>query len=325
MVAKEDTDLEQNEIEEEYEAESGGGFARFLFFVAPIIFTIVLLSVLLTLFNVNFRNIMLDWGNRIPIVRDYIPDPEGVRGETKDKEAQDKEQQEKKQKESTDATVKQLKEQVAKQETDLKAANQQVLEQSEKAKTLQSALEQERFAKQKAEQTEEQAAYQKEVKKLAQLYAQMSPKKAAAIIEKLTTDEALQMLSQMGNENKAAILEKMDAQKAADISIKLKDATTSEDLNIAALQSRLKKEAESESATSKVNTGLTDAQLSATFSTMSADSASELLLQTYKISPDKALKILNSIDDAARSKILASMTKTDQAEAAKILNKLVTK
>lgn len=323
MVAKEVANLEQNEIEEDYEAESGGGFARFLFFVAPIIFTIVLLSVLLTLFNVNFRNVMLDWGNRIPIVRDYIPDPEGVVGDTK--ETQDKEKQEKKQQESTDATVKELKEQVAKQESDLKEVNQQVVEQSEKAKTLQSALDQERSAKQKAEQTEEQAAYQKEVKKLAQLYAQMSPKKAAAIIEKLTTDEALQMLGQMGNENKAAILEKMDAQKAADISIKLKDATTSEDLNIAALQSRLKKEAETEAASSKVNTGLTDAQLSATFSTMSADSASELLLQTYKISPDKALKILNSIDDAARSKILASMTKTDQAQAAKILNKLVAK
>jgi flagellar motility protein MotE (MotC chaperone) len=323
LVAKEVTDLEQNEIEEDYEAESGGRFARFLFFIAPIIFTIVLLSVLLTLLNVNFRNVMLDWGNRIPIVRDFIPEPDGVAGDDNKKE--DKEQGEKKQRESTDATVKQLKEQVAKQESDLKAANQQATEEAEKAKALQATLDQERSVKQKAEQSEEQAAYQKEVKKLAQLYAQMSPKKAAAIIEKLTTDEALQMLSQMGNENKAAILEKMDAQKAADISIKLKDATTSEDLNIAALQSRLKKEAETDAAASKVNTGLTDAQLSATFSTMSADSASELLLQTYKISPDKALKILNSIDDAARSKILASMTKSNQTEAAKILNKLVAK
>lgn len=323
MTAKEGTDLEQNEIEEDYEAESGGRFARFLFFIAPIIFTIVLLSVLLTLLNVNFRNVMLDWGNRIPIVRDFIPEPDGVAGDDSKKE--DKEKDEKKQQESTEATVKQLKEQVAKQETDLKEATQQATEQAEKAKALQATLDQERSVKQKAEQSEEQAAYQKEVKKLAQLYAQMSPKKAAAIIEKLTTDEALQMLSQMGNENKAAILEKMDAQKAADISIKLKDATTSEDLNIAALQSRLKKEAETDAAASKVNTGLTDAQLSATFSTMSADSASELLLQTYKISPDKALKILNSIDDAARSKILASMTKTNQTEAAKILNKLVAK
>lgn len=321
MVAKEETDLEQNGLEEDYESESGGGFARFLFFVTPIIFTIVLLSVLLTLFNVNFRNIMIDWGNKIPIVRDWIPDSERkVADGNKDT---NKEEEEKKQQESTDATVKELKEQVAKQESDLKAANQQATEQAEKAKSLQTELDAERSIKEEAAQTEQQAAYQKEVKKLAQLYAQMSPKKAAAIIEKLTTDEALQMLSQMGNESKAAILEKMDEQKAADISIRLKDATTSEDLNIAALQSRLKREAEAEAEGTKVNAGLTDAQLSATFSTMSADSAATLLLQTYKISPDKALKILNSIDDAARSNILASMTKTDEAEAAKILNKLV--
>lgn len=315
--------MEQKELEEDYESESGGGFARFLFFVTPIIFTVVLLSVLLTLFNVNFRNVMLDWGNKIPIVRDWIPESE--RKVADGNQNKSNEEEEKKQQESTDATVKELKEQVTKQESELKAAKEQATEQAEKAKVLQSELDRERATKQQAAQAEEQAEYQKEVKKLAQLYAQMSPRKAAAIIEKLTTDEAVQMLSQMGNESKAAILEKMNEQRAADISIRLKDVVTSEDLNIAALQSRLKREAEVEAAETKTNAGLTDAQLSATFSTMSADSAATLLLQTYKISPDKALKILNSIDDAARSNILASMTKTDETETAKILNKLVIK
>ncbi|MEK3871308.1 MULTISPECIES: MotE family protein [Paenibacillus] len=304
-------------LEEELE-ESGGGFSRFLFFMTPILFTVVLFAVLLYLFNTNFRNTLLDIGNKVPFINNFVPDPELT-----DEEKAAVPADEKKQQESTDATVKELKEQVARQQAQLQAANQQAAEQQDKVKQLEqelAAAEQKSAEEQQAAETE---AYQKEVKKLAQLYAEMSPSKAAAIFGNLTTDETLQMLNAMSNESKVAILEKMDPQKAAAISIKLKDVKTSDDLAIAALQSRLKKDAAT-GATGSAK-GLDDAQLSQTFASMSADAASQLILQTYKVSPDKGLKILKAVDDNTRSKILEIMTKTDEKTSVKILNQLLAK
>ncbi|AZK47793.1 MotE family protein [Paenibacillus lentus] len=308
------------EADLEEDLESGGGFARFLFFVTPILFTVVLLAVLLTLFNMNFRATMIDFGNKIPIVRNFVPDPEGVVAEEETEEEKTK-----KQAESNEATLKELKEQVAQKDAELEAANRLATEQDDKVKQLQAQLDAALTETIEKEEAARDEAYQKEVKKLSQLYAQMSPSKAAAILEKLTVDETLQMLSLMNNESKVAILEKMDPQKAADISILLKDTKPAEDMAIAALQSRLKKDAENTAQAAATTTGLDERQLGQTFAGMSADSASKLIIQTHKISPDKALKILNSVDDVTRSKILAAMTKEDEELTAKILNKLVSK
>ncbi|WP_334072983.1 MULTISPECIES: MotE family protein [Paenibacillus] len=309
--------MSQTELDEELE-ESGGGLSRFLFFMTPILFTVVLLGVLLTLFNVNIKQSLLDIGEKIPIVKNWIPDQT-------EEVAKDAEKDEKKQQESTEATVKELKEQVAKQEDELKQANQLAAEQETKTKELQEQLDTAQNAEEEQKKAEEEAAYLKEVKKLASIYSAMSPSKAAAIFDKLTTDETLQMFSVMSNESKVAILEKMDPEKAANISIRLKDVKPAEDLAIAALQSRLKKEATEEAPAKASGAALDDAQLSQTFRTMSADSASKLIVQTYKISPEKALKILKSIDDTTRSKILDAMTKADEKLSVKIVNQLVGK
>lgn len=310
--------MAQADLEEDL--ESGGGFARFMFFVTPILFTVVLLSVLLTLFNMNFRATMIEIGSKIPIVRNFVPDPEGgaIAGNAEEENT-------KQQSENTEAAVKELKEQVAQKDAELEAAYRQATEQEDKVKQLQAQLDAALTETIEKEEAAKDEAYQKEVKKLSQLYAQMSPSKAAAILDKLTVEETLQMLSLMNNESKVAILEKMDPQKAADISILLKDAKPAEDMAIAALQSRLKKDAESPSQTAASSTGLDEKQLGQTFAGMSADAASKLIIQTHKISPDKALKILNSVDDGTRSKILAAMTKEDEELTAKILNKLVSK
>ncbi|WP_059045352.1 MotE family protein [Paenibacillus rubinfantis] len=307
-------------LDEELEEESGGGFSRFLFFMTPILFTVVLLGVLLTLFNIDFRNTLIDLGNRIPVVKNLVPDPK-----VPEDEVEQAAEEEQKQKESTEATVKELKDQLAQQQVELQTANQQAAEQQEKVKELQDQLATVQQEASVQQQSAEAEAYQKEVKKLANLYAEMSPSKAAAIFDKLTTEETLQMLSVMSNESKVAILEKMNPQKAADISIKLKDVNTSEDLAIAALQSRLKMEAAADSSTTTTGTGLSDTELSQTFSSMAAEDAAKLVLQTYKLSPEKGLKILKSVNGTTRSKILAEMAKADEKTSVKILNQLVSK
>lgn len=152
----------------------------------------------------------------------------------------------------------------------------------------------------------------------------MSPSKAAPILQNMTNEEMVLLLSSMQSAARTKVLEKMDPKTAADVTMMMKDAKPSGDLALDALQSRLKKETATTSTASTTNSkNLDKNQLSQTFASMSASSGAKLLLETYKLSPDKTLTILNSVDDATRSQLLENMSTENSVETAKILNKLM--
>ncbi|MGW8956174.1 MotE family protein [Paenibacillus sp. NPDC055715] len=320
--------LAENELDMDLAKESGGGFERFMFFLIPIVFTIVLVGVLLTLFNMDFRSEVISLGNKIPIVKNWIPEP-------KDKVAKSKEVDQKAQSESSEATIQQLKTDLAKQMEELKKAtaakttqDKKVTELQNQVNTLQTQQEQQSQANQQgqtgtqtADATANEDPYVKQARDLASMYEGMTASKAAPIMANLTTEETVQLLSYMDTANSAKILQKMDAKKAADITMALKNITPSTDLSVAALQSRLKKNQSTTAGTTSKS--LQNTQISSTFASMDKKSGAELILQTYKISPDKALNILNTVDDSTRASLLQNMSVKDAAQTAKILNKLM--
>ncbi|KOS04006.1 kinesin [Paenibacillus polymyxa] len=322
--------LAENELDMDLGKESGGGFERFMFFLIPIVFTIVLVGVLLTLFNMDFRSEMISLGNKIPVVKNWIPEP-------KDKATQTKEADQKAQSESSEATIEQLKADLAKQTEELKKAtaakttqDKKVTELQNQVNTLQTQQEQEQQSQasqpgqagtQTTGGTTNEDPYVKQARDLASMYEGMTASKAAPIMENLTTEETVQLLSYMDPANSAKILQKMDAKKAADITMALKNVTPSTDLSVAALQSRLKKDQGTTAGTTSKS--LQSTQISSTFASMDKKSGAELILQTYKISPDKALNILNTVDDSTRGSLLQNMSAKDAAQTAKILNKLM--
>lgn len=309
-MAVKDTDIEK---------ESGGGWEKFLMISIPIVFTVVLLGVLLTLFNVDIRNNMLELANKIPVVKDWVPDP------VLDPEKEKLDESEK-QVESAEATIEKLKSQVAAKETELQAAKEATTTEAKKASDLQEKLDEAEKAAETAaaEVPESESDYQKQIKDLAKMYADMSPSKAAPILQNMTNEEMVLLLSAMQSTARTKVLEKMDPKTAADVTMMMKDAKASGDLALDALQSRLKKETAATTTTSTTNSkNLDKTQLSQTFSSMSASSGAKLLLETYKLSPDKTLTILNSVDDATRSQLLENMSTEDSAETAKILNRLM--
>ncbi|ALA41857.1 MULTISPECIES: magnesium transporter MgtE N-terminal domain-containing protein [Paenibacillus] len=320
--------LAENELDMDLGKESGGGFERFMFFLIPIVFTIVLVGVLLTLFNMDFRSEMISLGNKIPVVKNWVPEP-------KDKATQTKEADQKAQSESSEATIQQLKADLAKQTEELKKAtaarttqDKKVTELQNQVNTLQTQQEQQPQASQQGQAgtqttggTTNEDPYVKQARDLASMYEGMTASKAAPIMENLTTEETVQLLSYMDPANSAKILQKMDAKKAADITMALKNVTPSTDLSVAALQSRLKKDQGTTAGTTSKS--LQSTQISSTFASMDKKSGAELILQTYKISPDKALNILNTVDDSTRGSLLQNMSAKDAAQTAKILNKLM--
>ncbi|MET3942828.1 flagellar motility protein MotE (MotC chaperone) [Paenibacillus sp. PvP094] len=309
-MAVKDTDIEK---------ESGGGWEKFLMISIPIVFTVVLLGVLLTLFNVDIRNNMLELANKIPVVKNWVPDP------VLDPEKEKLDESEK-QVESAEATIEKLKSQVAAKETELQAAKEATTAEAKKASDLQAKLDEAEKAAETAaaEVPETESDYQKQIKDLAKMYADMSPSKAAPILQNMTNEEMVLLLSAMQSTARTKVLEKMDPKTAADVTMMMKDAKPSGDLALDALQSRLKKETAATTTTSTTNSkNLDKTQLSQTFSSMSASSGAKLLLETYKLSPDKTLTILNSVDDATRSQLLENMSTENSAETAKILNRLM--
>ncbi|AKG37727.1 hypothetical protein VK70_12090 [Paenibacillus durus ATCC 35681] len=294
--------------------ESASKFERFLFLMIPIIFTLVLIGVLLTLFNMDYRNDMLQIANKIPLVNKWVPDP---------KEDTAGSQQQEKQEASSEATIKELKDQLAKQEETVKQLNEQKTSQDQEVQDLKTQVDEMQQTASSQEQAKEQDEHEKKIAAMTKLYAGMKASKAATIMQNMTTEEVVQLLSGMNNDSKTAILEKMDPKVAADVSIKLKESANSSDMAIAALQSRLNQQA---AATSQAGSGsnLDKEKLSQTFSTMPAAEAAKLLSDMYGISPDKVITILSTVNDSVRSSILSEMTKNDtNGVTAKIVNRLM--
>lgn len=283
--------------EMEVEKESGG-MGRFLFIATPILFTLVLVGVIVMLFNVDLRNSMFSTLDKIPIVKNWVPSADKESSTTASAT----------QTESNDATVQTLKNKLAEAET-----------QNTKQQKAIKTLEEEKAAKEKADATAAAdgtappSDYQKQIKNLAKVYADMSASKAAAIMEVMTTDEQVLILNEMNATDQAGILQKMDPKIAAETSLALRNAK----------DTPANPPTTTATTAPSSSTKLDAEAMAQTFTSMPASSAATLLLQTAKVSQTKVLQILNTMDDSTRSSILSAMSTTDPTGTAQIVNKLL--
>ncbi|RAP76259.1 MgtE protein [Paenibacillus montanisoli] len=293
----------------EMEKQGYSGFERFMFFVTPILFTMILLGVLVTLFNFDLRNKALEIGNTIPFVSNVLPDPvtdENLVDENKIKA------------ENTAAKISELRAQLTTKEAQLSKAADEKTKLAQQVKDLQAQVEQ--LKQDGAEKALEDAEYQGKINELAMMYGKITPSKAAPILESMEIDEAVLVLDAMKPDARVLVLEKMSPKRAAEVTIRLKDVKTAKDRQIAALQARIKKQ---ESAASQPESVLSKEQLNSTFSTMDPQRSAELLLKMADVSPSKVLRILNAVDDAARSKILSEMSAANKDITAQLVSKLM--
>jgi flagellar motility protein MotE (MotC chaperone) len=293
------------------EKSSYSGFERFLFFVTPILFTAVLLGVLLLMFNTEWRNAALEFGNKIPVIKSLLPDPANTSvtvGNTDEALT------------VTNAKNKmdELNAILTDRETALKQATEQTVQQKQQIVDLQSKVDQ--LTKANAEKTITSDAYQARIQSLSNMYGKMTPSKAAPILESMTLDESALVIGAMSDAERGRVLEKMTPKTAADVTTKLKDADTVDKREIAALQSRIK---ELELQAGKGTSTLDTAKLNKTFSSMKPANAAVLLLQMAGTNQSKALLILGVLDDTARSGILSAMADLDKTTTALLVSKIM--
>lgn len=294
----------------EVEKKGYNGFERLMFMLIPILFVIVLLGVLYTMFDADFRNRALQFGQSIPVVKNMLPEPKVTGGSMDDNQIRSIKMMEK---------IEELEAELASVKQELAVANG---EKGAQADTVQDLQTENALLKQQTEDKQlEDEEYTAKITELASMFSKMTPSKAAPIVQNMTTEEIVLLFSSMRSDDRVRIMEKMNPRVAAEATMKLKDSQKTKDMQIAALQSRLEKAEKAEEK--PVSSTLDQAQLSATFTGMDAKSAGEMLIKMMDISPSKVLRILNSVDDTARSAILTEMSKVDQAAAASIMTKLM--
>ncbi|MBH5316640.1 MgtE protein [Paenibacillus sp. GSMTC-2017] len=293
-----------------FEKQGYSGFERFMFMMVPIIFVVVLLFVLLSLFDVDFRNKALQVGQSVPVLKNVLPEPKVAGNSMDDNQIRSIKMTEK---------IKELETELAAAKSELETAKSTTDSQTQTVKGLQE--ENTSLKKLNEDKQLDGEQYSAKITELASMFSKMAPSKAAPIVQNMELDEVVLLFSAMRPDDRVRIMEKMDPKIAADATMKMKDSEGVKDMQIAALQARLDKE---EDNTDKpVSSTLDPDQLSATFSAMDAKSAGEMLIKMMEISPSKVLRILNSVNDATRSSILTEMSNIDEAAAASIMTKLM--
>lgn len=306
-------------MDTELEKSTYSAFERFLYwFFIPIVFTVVLIGALLSLFDYDVMNQVLKAGNKIPIVNAIIPDPKPD-AKTAERNSSDSQQKNASTQESLESTVADLKAKLAAKDAELQAADAAFQQKDQALKETQAkvgALEEQLKTKAKTD-----AEYEEQIRQMASMYAKMMPSKAAPILENMTLSEQVLILSEMKPDERVKILEKMDAKKAADASVALKDSVPAKDRQIAALQERLKLYEESQ-AKDASGQKMSKSDLGQTFASMTPKSAAALLIEMEKANSAKVTEILNATDTQSRSKIMSAIADVSKETAAAITVRL---
>lgn len=279
----------------------------FYIILLPLLFTALLTGILLSFLGYDVISSVKNAANRIPIIEKLVPDPPKP-GSVEAMQPEEMKQD-----------ILKLTNQLGAKELDVKKLSLNVQDKDQMIQTLQNNIDS--LKKQMEEKRASDEEHQQKLNELSQVYAKMSPSKAAPIIENLSVDEAVLVMSGMKADDRSNIFAKMDPKKAADISIQLKDVIPTKDLEISALQERIKLLNEQLSA-QKVK-GLNKSELAATFAGMQPSNAAEVLVQMYSASPSQVIQVMSSMDKNAMSKIMDAMSQKYADIASKIAGSLI--
>jgi flagellar motility protein MotE (MotC chaperone) len=288
------------------EKQEYSALERFLYIILlPVLFALVLLGVLLTLFDYDVKGALTNIGRNIPVVKSFVPedDPEPTFVNPVNAALAQDERLAELEAELAGKTA-----EIARLQSDLAAREQAYASLEDNVEQLVLGREQEE---------EDRQAYRARLKSLANMYAGMSARKAASILEQMTLPEMVLILYEMSADERGDILARMDPETAAAASLQLKD-----------LSEASWAEFERRASDAGANTGvepasrLTAAQLADTFAAMEPASAAKILLELKKQNSTRAIDVLVAMTEQARSRVLAAIAETSPADAAAIADQL---
>ncbi|GIM47803.1 hypothetical protein DNHGIG_33520 [Collibacillus ludicampi] len=164
--------------------------------ILPFIFTIILAFLILQFIGYNIADKVTGYFKQIPVVKNAVSSTKDANSGTQSSEVRQLEKQ-----------MNELNLQVS----ELQKLRDSLLKSQEQKDALISQLRNQIFTLQK--QLDDKKAEEDKQKADAALYEDMSPGKAAAILEAMPNEQARNILNHLSTDAKAAILEKMDPKK----------------------------------------------------------------------------------------------------------------
>lgn len=306
-------------MEETVEDRKYGKLEWFFYIIfLPLLFTLILTGMLLSLLGYDVVNKALTIGNKIPVLEKYLPEP-SIEGEFEETPQPRLEEQIARLNEE----IAVLNEEIQRKQTEIETMKKeyesnddQVKKLNEEILSLQKQLEQERVSEEER---------QLRMKELAKLYTTMSASKAAPIMESLSMEEAVLVLASMKPDERAGIVAKMNPQKAADLTILLKDLQLSEKDEIAALQQRIQALTKALSEVEKTRRDIEE--MVSSFAGMNPATVADLLIEMQK-SPsaqekEKVIAILAKMSNRQRGTVIEKLNEKEPALAAQLTSKLI--
>jgi len=291
------------------EKDGAGWLERILFLITPVLFTALLLGILLLIFDTDLRSSVLDFGRRIPVVGQLLPESAGEKTSRTPEETATQNVRER---------IRELETILAEREEALRQSVETTRRQEAEIAELRAQVEE--LNASLADRTITTAEYEARIRSLAGMYGRMTPSKAAPILENMTAEEAALVLDYMPEATRGRILERMNPQRAAELTAMLKDRFPVEELQLAALQARVR---ELEERLSDSGLILEAEELGGTFTFMEAGQAATLILEMAGNNRNKALYILASMDSATRSRVVGAMTAKDSQTTASLMAELI--
>ncbi|HEY8342568.1 MAG TPA: hypothetical protein VIK75_06165 [Calditerricola sp.] len=290
------------------------GKGEWFFYVVllPVLFAAGLLGIVLTFLGVDVPGALWRGANAVPGLGYLVPDPPGSSG-AKDAEhpagnaaAEADRSVLQAQLQAKDAEIRTLRERLAERDREIESLNQKI-----------ASLQQELRGKRLTDEEREAR-----LKEMAQLYAGMSPTKAARILEAMTREEAALVLARMRPETRARVLAQMRPQRAAELSMRLANETPAEDPDIAALQARIA-ELERQLDAAERRAASSVQEVAASLARMSPKEAAGVVRELTRQQPNHAVAVLAAMEAGARGAIFDQLAKEHPALVARLTRLLL--
>jgi flagellar motility protein MotE (MotC chaperone) len=267
----------------------------FYFGILPFIFIVVFIFVGLSYMGFPIGKSIQSWANKIPVVNYIIPDPAPVASEKS-------------------ADPNSWKQKYLSSQTDLKSKDRELAalkKQLDSNKTRLEDLKSSNADLQKQLDTKLTKQYKDQMKKIADIFANMPESKAAVLFDSMTLEDAAINISALDQDLQSTILAGMkDTKKAAQITMLLNEMATLPEMDQAAMKEQVHQLAQDiESPTTA---------LAETIGAMPA-AQSAGIIETMMVSNQQvAMDLMKNISTNVRSQILTEITKADAKMAALI-------
>lgn len=273
----------------------------------PCLFTLILIGIILTFMKVDIFTPILELGNKIPVIEKIIPDPkvskeddyllyENTLQPSLGKNENSNLQKANEEIARLEEEVKEKEAIISKLQTDLTQAAMQIQQIEAQLMQLKQI-------------SEESNAQEQKLKEIVNMYSAMTASKSAPILASMEALQAVEILAQMDSKKASQILAKMDPDRAAELTLLLKESSTStNDFQIQEQIKQLEQQlTEVKSQKSEVETELDETIRS--FELMDRTSAANIFEKMWSSgSKTKVVNILQQLSTETYTRIMEKMT-----------------